>query len=244
MTNRIGHISPRFKVKYSPVAIPLTSSKDVLEHNLSACSDAFCTLDKIFGGSMTTIRYSASFLDVPSQPAPSYPGLNRRQLVMGIAMTIAGAAADSSLLAQTTQQPLPEKPGTTATSIRTSLHDEVTVKASAHRIYELLLDSKQFAALTGAPAEIDPRPGGAFSTFGKLIEGRNVELVPDQRIVQAWRPVSWEPGVYSIVKFQLKPHDSGAIIVLDHTGFPEGDFKHLQWGWNAHYWQPMKKTFS
>jgi activator of HSP90 ATPase len=176
--------------------------------------------------------------------ASSHRGLTRRQVVTGVAMAIGGVAANSTLLAQATQQPMPEKPGTTATSTRTSLHDEIVVKASPQRIYELLLDSKQFAALTGATAEIDPTAGGAFSTFGKLIEGRNVELVPNQRIVQAWRPASWDPGVYSIVRFELKPHSAETMIVLDHTGFPEGDFKHLEWGWNAYYWQPMKKTFS
>jgi activator of HSP90 ATPase len=174
----------------------------------------------------------------------SHPGVTRRQLVTGAAIAISGIAANVTSLGESPQQPLPEKPGTTVTSNRTSLHDEVVVKTSPQRIYELLLDAKQFAALTGAPAEIDPKAGGAFSIFGKLIEGRNVELVANQRVVQAWRPASWEPGVYSIVRFEFKPHSSGTMIVLDHTGFPEGDFKHLEWGWSAHYWQPMKKTFS
>jgi activator of HSP90 ATPase len=66
----------------------------------------------------------------------------------------------------------------------------------------------------------------------------------NQRIVQAWRPAAWEPGLYSIVRFELKPHNSETTIVLDHTGFPEGDFAHLEWGWNSHYWQPLKKVFS
>jgi activator of HSP90 ATPase len=176
--------------------------------------------------------------------ASSQRRLTRRRVVTGVAMAIGGVAANSTLLGHATQQPMPEKPGTTATSRRTSLHDEIVVKASPQRIYELLLDSKQFAALTGALAEINPTAGGPFSTFGKRIEGRNVELVPNQRIVQAWRPAAWEPGLYSIVRFELKPHDSETTIVLDHTGFPEGDFKHLEWGWNAYYWQPMKKHFS
>jgi activator of HSP90 ATPase len=120
----------------------------------------------------------------------------------------------------------------------------VLLKTSPQRIYEALLDSKRFAAITGAPAEIDSNAGGAFSIFGKLIEGRNIELVTNQRIVQAWRPASWEPGLYSIVRFELKTHNSQTTIILDHTGFPEGDFDHLEWGWNKHYWEPLKKSFS
>jgi activator of HSP90 ATPase len=91
------------------------------------------------------------------------------------------------------------------------------------------------------PATIDPKAGGAFSMFGGQIVGRTIELVPDQRIVQAWRPTHWDPGIYSIVEFQLKPQSSGTLVALDHKGFPEGDFDHLEWGWHAHYWEPLKK---
>jgi hypothetical protein len=40
--------------------------------------------------------------------------------------------------------------------------------------------------------------------FGGMIIGRNVELVPNQRIVQAWRPTADFPkGPYSLVKIEL-----------------------------------------
>ena len=48
--------------------------------------------------------------------------------------------------------------------------------------------------LPGCRLKSTPKPGGTFKTFGGLIEGRNVELIPGQRIVQAWRPASWDPG--------------------------------------------------
>jgi activator of HSP90 ATPase len=183
-------------------------------------------------------------MNAKTNSAASHHRLTRRQVVTGAAITIGGMAANLSLLGETPQQPPRETPGSSPNSTRTSLHDEIVVKASPQRIYELLLDSKQFAALTGAPAQIDPKAGGAFSMFGGLIGGRNIELVPNQRIVQAWRPASWDPGVYSLVKFELKPHSSATTIVLDHSSFPEGDFAHLEWGWNAHYWAPLKKSFS
>jgi activator of HSP90 ATPase len=134
-----------------------------------------------------------------------------------------------------------ELPGTAANRKRTFLHQEVAFKDSPARIYEILLDSKQFAAFTGMAAEIDPKPGGAFSIFGGLIVGRNVETILSQRIVQAWRPTHWDAGVYSIVKFELKPQGSNALVILDHTGFPEGEFDHLDPGWKLRYWDPLKK---
>jgi activator of HSP90 ATPase len=180
----------------------------------------------------------------PQFGASSHPAFTRRQLVNGAAIAIGGIVASSNLLAEALQQPAQEKPGSSPTSMRTSLHDEIVLKTSPQHIYELLLSSRQFAALTGMSAEIDPRAGGAFTTFGKLIEGRTIELVPNQRIVQAWRPASWEPGLYSIVRFELKPRSSETTIILDHTGFPQGDFKHLEWGWLHHYWEPLRKSFT
>ena len=81
-----------------------------------------------------------------------------------------------------------------------SIHQEVTIKASAKKVFDALTDAKQFSAFSGgAPAEIDATAGGSFSCFGGHIIGRNIELVPGKRVVQAWRPVKWVEGVYSIV---------------------------------------------
>lgn len=168
----------------------------------------------------------------------------RRQMIAGLGMVFGGLAAGSELWANTPPQAMKAAPGAAANRTRTSLHQEVAFTATPQRIYEVLLDSKQFAAVTGLPAEIDPKAGGAFATFGGLIVGRNVELIPGQRIVQAWRPTSWGPGVYSIVKFELKSQGSGVLVVLDHTGFPESDFDGLNSGWPERYWEPLKKYFA
>jgi activator of HSP90 ATPase len=106
------------------------------------------------------------------------------------------------------------------------------------------LDSKQFTAFTGLPANIDPTAGGAFTMFGGLIGGRNVELTASTRIVQAWRPSHWEPGVYSIVRFDFKPQGEGTSVGLEHHGFPAGDYEHLYSGCTEHYFEPLKKYFT
>ncbi len=165
----------------------------------------------------------------------------RRQVIAGAAMAIGSLAAGSKVLGGTQQQSMKAAPGTAANQSRTSLHQEIDFKTGPQRMYEVLLDSKQFAAFTGLAAEIDPKAGGAFSTFGGLIVGRNVELIANQRIVQAWRPTHWDPGIYSIVRFDLKPNGSGTTVVLDHTGFPEGEFDNLNSGWPIRYWEPLKK---
>jgi uncharacterized protein YndB with AHSA1/START domain len=138
-----------------------------------------------------------------------------------------------------------------------SIHQEVNFKASPERLYAALTDPKQFqkvvmlsdAVKTGTvkvtqPAQISAVVGGEFSLFGGYITGRQIELVPNVRIVQAWRTGSWAPGTYSIARFALAPQGGGTLLTFDHTGFPKGEAEHLAQGWNTNYWQPLEKVLA
>jgi len=123
-----------------------------------------------------------------------------------------------------------------------NIHQEVLFAASPSRIYGALLDAKEFSALSGgAPAQISNEPGGTFSCFGGMITGRHIELIPDQRIVQAWRVKPWESGVYSVARFELRPEGSETRVIFDHAGFPPEQQEHLAGGWHANYWEPLRK---
>jgi activator of HSP90 ATPase len=112
-------------------------------------------------------------------------------------------------------------------------------------VYRALTDAENFGAMSGgAPTEIDARPGGAFSCFGGMIQGRTIECVAGKRLVQAWRVKTWEAGVYSIVRIELRRAGAGTRLVLDHTGFPEDEREHLEPGWHANYWEPLRKALS
>ena len=180
-------------------------------------------------------------LDLPKLITPS----NRRQWMTGAAVAIGGLALSSRDAWAADDNGL--------THNAEAIHQETAFKASPQRLYDALLDAKQFQQvelLSGAmkgtdlnakPAKINPEPGGAFSIFGDYIIGWQLELVPNQRIVQAWRETSWDPGIYSVVRFQLNPQGSGTKLVFDHTGFPTGNGEHLAIGWKAHYWEPLAK---
>ena len=154
--------------------------------------------------------------------------MTRRKLIAGLA----GASVSTGIGAAQESSAKPE-----------AIHEELEFKVGPHRIYEALLDSKQFTAFSGVPGEIHREAGGTFSLFGGQIMGRNVELVLDKRIVQAWRAASWPEGVYSIAKFELEARASGTRLVFDHTGFPAGLREHLSGGWQEHYFGPLKKYF-
>lgn len=121
------------------------------------------------------------------------------------------------------------------------IHHEVVFAAPPGQIYQALIDSKEFTKITGAPAEIDPEEGGRFSCFGGYITGRQVEMTPNRRIVQAWRAGSWPEGVYSIVSFDLRPEGLKTKLVFDQNGAPENDIVSLDPGWAKRYWEPLKQ---
>jgi activator of HSP90 ATPase len=121
------------------------------------------------------------------------------------------------------------------------------------RVFQALTDAKQFdkviqlgatiktMSLGNKPTEISRDAGGTFTLFGGYVTGRHIELLPDERIVQAWHAGSWEPGVYSIAQFELTEQGSGTKLVFNHRGFPKGLGEHLATGWKINYWEPLEK---
>ena len=166
--------------------------------------------------------------------------LSRRRVIAGSTGALVALVGTSAFFADAVQA---TPPFPTDNATRTSLHQEIALKTSPAHIYAVLLDSKQFAAFSHNPADIQADAGGAFSMFGARILGRNVELVPNLRIVQAWRSAGWPPGVYSIVRFEFKEQGTQTRVILDHTGFPQGDFDNLSSGWKSHYWDPLQLFF-
>ena len=122
-----------------------------------------------------------------------------------------------------------------------SVQQEVTFAAPPSRVYQALMDSAQHAAFTGGAAEISTEVGGAFSCHNGQIVGRNIELAPDRRIVQAWRVAGWPEGVYSVVRFELAGDGPETRLTLTHAGLPEGASEMIDQGWKSRYWEPLRK---
>jgi activator of HSP90 ATPase len=163
---------------------------------------------------------------------------------------IAAGATTAAFAAPATRFSGTEKISRTAEAI----HQEIVLQASAQRVYAALTEAKRFnevvrlsAAMNSgmsagmAPTQIAADAGGAFSLFAGHIVGRHIELVPGRRIVQAWRAVNWDAGVYSIVIFGLVEQGAATKIVFEHTGFPAGAAQTLADGWNENYWEPLAK---
>ena len=124
-----------------------------------------------------------------------------------------------------------------------TIKQTVTFKASPHDVYEALMDSRKHSEFTGAKAKISRKVGGKFTAYDGYIDGTNLELVPDQKIVQSWRATEegWPEDRYSKVAFLLEKISDGTRLTLVHSDIPEKHADSISQGWLDFYWTPMKK---
>ena len=178
------------------------------------------------------------------------PLVSRRNLTLALAALPAVAGVRSSALRAANAAADDATAGLSHDA--EAIHQEVTFAAAPRVVYDVLTSTARFDAVTrlsdavtllsapGAQAtSISSEPGGAFVLFGGYITGRHVEMVPGERLVQAWRTGSWSTGHYSIVTFTLAAAGAACHLKFDHRGFPPGEGPSLAYGWRAHYWEPL-----
>jgi activator of HSP90 ATPase len=180
------------------------------------------------------------------EPGRSDLRLDRRQWVLRAGFAVSGLALATTRLEAASDD------GISRTA--EAIHQEINFNAAPARIYAVLTDAALFQHLQSFsdamksldvrahPVGISSKPGGAFSLFADYIVGRQIELVPGQRIVQAWRVASWAPGSYSLARFELVAQGTVTRLLFDHTGFPVGNAEHLAAGWHLNYWEPLRKV--
>jgi activator of HSP90 ATPase len=122
-----------------------------------------------------------------------------------------------------------------------TIKQTTTLKAAPHAVYEVLVDSKKHAQLTGGTAKISRKVGGKFTVYDGYATGKHLELVPDKKIVQTWRADDWPEGVYSKCTFEMTPTKTGTKLTFTQTGVPAEFYKDIKQGWIDFYWKPMKE---
>jgi activator of HSP90 ATPase len=121
------------------------------------------------------------------------------------------------------------------------IRQTVTFKAGAHAVYELLMDAKKHSKLAvGDEVKISRKVGGEFNVGG-YIEGVNLELVPDEKIVQSWRYDDWPAGHFSKATFSFKEEGGKTKMVFTQKDVPMQFYEDIKQGWIDYYWTPMKE---
>ncbi|MCX6802966.1 MAG: SRPBCC family protein [Candidatus Diapherotrites archaeon] len=120
---------------------------------------------------------------------------------------------------------------------------KVIFNIKAEKIYSALMSSKLQSQFTGSKCVIGKKVGGRFSAFDDYASGKNLELVPNKKIVQSWRASDWPKGVVSKINFEFEETKGKTILTFTQTGVPEEFAKEIERGWGEYYWNPIKEMF-
>ncbi len=121
-----------------------------------------------------------------------------------------------------------------------NISQTVTFNAKPHDVFEILMDSKKHSELAGDTAKISRKVNGKF-TVGDYIEGTNLEIIPDEKIVQTWRYNDWPEDHYSKATFSFRRVDGKTKMTFTQTGVPAKFYEDIKQGWIDYYWEPMKE---
>jgi uncharacterized protein YndB with AHSA1/START domain len=116
---------------------------------------------------------------------------------------------------------------------------------SARRLYDAWLDADEHAGFTGGAASVDARVGGKHTAWDGYIQGKILDLVDGQRIVQSWRTAEFPKAAPdSRIEVLLREVATGTEIAIVHIDIPEGQGARYQSGWVENYFDPMRDYFA
>ncbi|HEY4965833.1 MAG TPA: SRPBCC domain-containing protein [Puia sp.] len=118
-------------------------------------------------------------------------------------------------------------------------------KTKPKQVFDLYMDAKKHALISGSPVIISSKAGSAFAAHQGYITGQSVYTVKDKIIVQTWRAVDWDASdpdsTFTIV---LEPKGKDTVLHAIHSNVPEKHAAGIEKGWHGHYWKPWKQHLS
>ena len=115
------------------------------------------------------------------------------------------------------------------------------IPAPPEEVYNALTNPLAIRLWTGEPVTMSTEPGSEFSLWGDSIEGKNLEFIPDKKIVQQWYFGDMDEA--SIVTIILHPHAHGTSAELKHSNIPDSEFDDITEGWNNVYFKSLHEFF-
>jgi activator of HSP90 ATPase len=126
-----------------------------------------------------------------------------------------------------------------------AIQQSVEFEVCPETLFETYVDSRKHSASTGAPAKLGRKAGAKFIAFDGALLGKNLLVLPNQMIVQAWRADHWKASDSdSILVLTFTRTARGARIDLVHANVPEHDHRGVSEGWRKYYWNPWRAYFA
>lgn len=119
-----------------------------------------------------------------------------------------------------------------------------TFPASKEDIYNAWLNGEGHSNMTGSDATAGTKIGDSFTSFDDYAWGKNLELVPNEKIVQSWRTTEFSKDEEdSIIEVLFEENGELTKVTINHSNLPPHGNTYKQ-GWIDYYFEPMKDYFS
>ena len=107
------------------------------------------------------------------------------------------------------------------------------INAEPSDVYAALTNPFTIELWSGYPAVMSAEPGSEFSLWEGDITGKNLEFVPDNKVVQEW--YFGEQSERSIATISIQPFRQDSQVTVEHTNIPDDDFEEIAEGWREYY---------
>ncbi len=119
------------------------------------------------------------------------------------------------------------------------LKQTYVIDAPVVDVWKAFVDSKEINSWGGGPAKISDENGFEFELWGGDIWGKNIEVIPQKRLVQEWFGGKWDKP--SVVTFTFSKKGSGTKVDLSQIDVPDNELDEIEKGWVDYYMNPMKE---
>ena len=113
-----------------------------------------------------------------------------------------------------------------------------SINTAPEILYSALTNAATIQLGTGEPAIMEAVEGTEFSLWDDSIVGKNLEFVPNKKIVQEW--YFGDQDEASIVTIILHEDKEKTSVELRHTNIPDEDFNDITTGWTDSYFGSLK----
>jgi len=115
------------------------------------------------------------------------------------------------------------------------------INATPEEVFQAITNPFTIELWSGYPARMDEKEGTEFSIFDGDIAGKNIRITQNEQLIQEW--YFGERPEQSIVTIDLKAHQMGTKINLEHTNVPDEEYDEFLEGWNNYYWGAIREFF-
>ena len=115
----------------------------------------------------------------------------------------------------------------------------VKIEAELSDVWAALTNPFTIELWSGYPAKMKDDPGFEFSLWNGDIVGRNIEVEPENLLIQEW--YFGDQTEQSIVTFKLFEQGKKIQVDLTHTNIPDEAFEDICQGWEEYYLGNIKE---